>query len=92
MLGRFSKRPDLRSLREDLELLIDEYTPYFKATIERLPPVERKVFVTLADIWAPATAAEVAEKARMTSSQVSALRGRLVRRGAIQVVDVDTGR
>ncbi|HEV3496082.1 MAG TPA: hypothetical protein VHA34_07025, partial [Actinomycetes bacterium] len=48
--------------------------------------------VTLADIWAPATAAEVAEKARMTSSQVSALLGRLVRRGAVRPVEGDKGR
>jgi len=92
LLGRFSTRPDLGSLWDDLELLIDEYTPYFKASIETLPPVERKVFVTLADIWAPATAAEVAEKARMTSSQVSALLGRLVRRGAVRPVEEDRGR
>jgi DNA-binding MarR family transcriptional regulator len=92
LLGRFSTRPDLGSLWDDLELLIDEYTPYFKASIETLPPVERKVFVTLADIWAPANAAEVAEKARMTSSQVSALLGRLVRRGAVRPVEEDKGR
>lgn len=92
VLGRFSQRGDLTSLREDLELLIDEYTPYFKANIEVLPPVERKVFVTLADIWAPATAAEVAEKARMSSSQVSSLLGRLVRRGAVQAVDLGPGK
>jgi hypothetical protein len=92
VLGRFSERGDLSSLRQDLELLIDEYTPYFKANIEVLPATERKVFVTLADIWAPATAAEVAQKARMTSSQVSALLGRLVRRGAVQAVDAGGSR
>lgn len=92
LLGRFSTRPDLGSLWEDLELVIDEYTPYFKASIEVLPPVERKVFVTLADLWAPATAAEIAAKARMTSSQVSALLGRLVRRGAVLPVATETGR
>lgn len=92
VLGRFSQRGDLSSLRQDLELLIDEYTPYFKANIEILPATERKVFVTLADIWAPATAAEVAQKARMTSSQVSALLGRLVRRGAVQPVDAGGSR
>jgi DNA-binding MarR family transcriptional regulator len=86
VLGRFSRHPDLSRLREDLELLIDEYTPYFKANIEALPPVERKVFVTLADIWAPATAAEVAQRVRMTSNQVSALLARLVPRGAVEVV------
>ncbi len=92
VLGRFAAQPDLGSLREDLELLIDEYTPYFKANIEILPAVERKVFVILADIWAPATAAEVAAKARLDSNKVSSLLGRLMRRGAVQVADVDDGR
>lgn len=92
VLGRFSLQPDLHGLRQDLELLIDEYTPFFKANIEALPAVERKVFVTLADIWAPATAAEVAEKARIDTSKVSALLGRLMRRGAVQVVEVERGR
>ena len=92
VLGRFSEHPDLSNLRQDLELLIDDYTPYFKANIEALPPVERKVFVTLADIWAPATAAEVAERTRMSSSKVSALLGRLVGRGAIEIVDQEAGR
>ena len=92
VLGRFSKQPNLGSLRHDLELLIDEYTPFFKANIETLPPVERKVFVTLADIWAPATAAEVAERARMDTNKVSSLLGRLMRRGAVQILDEESGR
>lgn len=92
VLARFSHQSDLRDLRQDLELLIDEYTPYFKAITEVLPPVERKVLVALADIWAPATAAEVAERTRMTSSQVSALLGRLVRRGAVQAVEQVQGK
>ncbi|HEY8201992.1 MAG TPA: tetratricopeptide repeat protein, partial [Actinomycetota bacterium] len=75
-----------------LELLIDGYTPFFKANIEMLPTVERKVFVTLAEIWAPATAAQVADRARMNSSKVSAILGRLVRRGAVAVVDQDQGK
>jgi len=92
VLGRFSRHPDLGGLRRDLELLIDEYTPFFKANIEALPAVERKVFVTLADIWAPATAAEVAQAARLDTSKVSALLGRLVRRGAVEIVDEEPGR
>ncbi len=90
-LARFTTRPDLSELRSGLDGLIDEYTPYFKANIEALPPVERKVFSTLADIWAPATAAEVAGRARLTSSQASAHLARLVRRGAVQVVDGEPG-
>ena len=38
---------------EDLEQLIDEQTPYFKARIEELAPQARKVFHCLADGWKP---------------------------------------
>lgn len=86
ILAGFARDPELRHLRQELEALIDEYTPYFKANIEALPATERKVFVTLADIWAPASAAEVAKRARMSSSQVSSLLQRLARRGAVDVL------
>ena len=92
VLAQFAHRPNVPGLRESLDLLIDEYTPYFKANIEALPALERKVFSTLADIWAPATSAEVAERARMSSNKVSALLNRLVRRGAVQVVGQESGR
>jgi DNA-binding MarR family transcriptional regulator len=92
VLGRSTRHPDLTHLGEDLDLLVDEYTPYFKATIEVLPAAERKVLITLADVWSPATAAEVAERARMTSGMVSALLGRLVRRGAVVVVGSQSGK
>ncbi|HET7487230.1 MAG TPA: tetratricopeptide repeat protein [Acidimicrobiales bacterium] len=87
VLGRFSRHPDLGDLQSALGLLIDGYTPYFKAMAEALPPAERKVFATLADRWVPATAAEVAAHARLTASQVSAQLARLVRRGVVDVVD-----
>ena len=92
VLARFSRNPDLSGLRQDLELLIDEYTPYFKTNIEALPAVERRVLMTLADIWAPATSAEVAEQARLDVSKVSSLLGRLMRRGVVQTYDEDGGR
>lgn len=91
VLGRFSLDTEVHGLRKNLELLIDEFTPIFKANVEMLPPVERKVFVTLADIWAPATAAEVGERARLGTSKVSALLGRLVRRGDVVVIEEERG-
>jgi DNA-binding MarR family transcriptional regulator len=87
ILGVFATRPDLSGLLDDLELLVDEYTPYFKANIEQLPPVERKIFVTLADLWTPSTAAEVGARARMDSSKVSALLGRMAKRGLVTTLD-----
>jgi hypothetical protein len=62
ILGVFATRPDLSGLLDDLELLVDEYTLSFEANIEQLPPVERKIFVTL---WAPSTAAEIGARARI---------------------------
>lgn len=91
ILGRFTGQPDLGGLLDDLERLVDEYTPYFKANIEHLPAVQRKVFVTLADLWSPSTAAEVAVAARMDTSKASALLGRMVRQGLVRVVEVDEG-
>lgn len=92
VLGRFSQHPDLGSLRQDLELSIDEYTPFFQS--QHRGPGGRRAqgLCHLADIWAPATAAEVAAVARLDSSKVSALLGRLVRRGTVEIVEEESGR
>ena len=66
---------------EDLERLIDEQTPYFKARIEELPVQARKVFHCLADEWAPLPARAVAAAANLNSSQASAQLRQLVDRG-----------
>lgn len=66
---------------EDLERLIDEQTPYFKARIEELPVQARKVFHCLADEWAPLPARAVAAAANLSSSQASAQLRQLVDKG-----------
>ena len=66
---------------EDLEQLIDEQTPYFKARIEELPIQARKVFHCLADGWKPMLAKEVAEAAKLSSSHASAQIRQLVEKG-----------
>lgn len=66
---------------EDLERLVDEQTPYFKARIEALPSQARKVFHCLADGWAPMLAKEVARAAGLGSSHASAQLKQLVNRG-----------
>lgn len=66
---------------EDLERLIDEQTPYFKARIEELPVQARKVFHCLAEEWAPLPARAVAAAANLSSSQASAQLRQLVDRG-----------
>ena len=69
---------------EDLERLIDEQTPYFKARIEELPVQARKVFHCLAEAWAPVPARAVAAAANLSSSQASAQLGILVDRGYVR--------
>ena len=73
---------------EDLEQLIDEQTPYFKARIEELAPQARKVFHCLADGWKPMLAKEVADAAKLTSSHASAQIRQLVDRGYAREVNL----
>ena len=76
----------LGSAFEDLEQLIDEQTPYFKARIEELPIQARKVFDCLANGWTPMLAKEVAGAAKLTSSHASAQLKQLVERGYAQEI------
>ena len=71
----------LSSAFEDLERLIDEQTPYFKARIEELPVQARKVFHCLAEGWKPMPAREVAEAAKLNSSHTSAQLRQLMEKG-----------
>ena len=71
----------LGSAFEDLEGLIDEQTPYFKARIEELPIQARKVFHCLAEGWRPMLAKEVAGAAKLSSSHASAQLRQLVEKG-----------
>ena len=71
----------LGSAVDDLERLIDEQTPYFKARIEVLPGQSRKVFHCLSEEWRPLLAKEVADAAGLTSSHASAQLKQLVDRG-----------
>ena len=71
----------LGSAFEDLEQLIDEQTPYFKARIEELPIQALKVFHCLADGWTPMLAKEVAGATKLSSSHASAQLKQLVERG-----------
>ena len=73
---------------EDLERLIDEQTPYFKARIEELPTQARKVFHCLAEGWRPMLAKEVADAAKLNSSHSSAQLRQLMEKGYAREVTV----
>ena len=78
---RFLIESPLGSAVEDLERLIDEQTPYFKARIEDLPGQARKVFHCLSEGWKPLLAKEVAAAANLSSSHASAQLKQLTEKG-----------
>lgn len=86
ILARFGAGRSFRTLLADLLDLVDEHTAYFKSHLESLPPQERRVYLALAELWKPATAREVGERARMATSQCSAQLRRLTGRGVVSHV------
>ena len=54
----------LKQLLADMVGLIDEHTEYFRQCLESLPSGERRVFLALADLWEPAPASVIADRAR----------------------------
>ena len=83
IMARFAAERSFRTLMADLLDLVDEHTPYFKSHLESLPAQERRVYLALALLWKPATAREVADRARMETSKCSAQLRRLVGRGVV---------
>ena len=85
IVARFGANLSFRELMADLLDLVDDHTEYFKSHLDALPAQERKVYVALADLWKPATAREIADRARLGTSQCSAQLARLVDKGAVEV-------
>ena len=85
IVATFSRHRSLRQLLEDLVALIDDHTDYFRNHLEGLAKTERRVYLAVIDLWQPSSAREIAARARMNIRTVSALIGRLVKRGAVLV-------
>lgn len=85
IVARFGASLSLHELMTELLDLVDDHTEYFKSHLDALPAKERRVYVALAGLWKQATAREVAKRARLDTSKCSALLGRLVERGAVEV-------
>lgn len=83
VLSRTVADAPLRTLADDLVQLINDQTPYFKSQIDALSPQAQRVFVVLADLWAPATAQEIAERAGLSVNNVSAVLARLEQDGVV---------
>lgn len=82
-----------RSVRLDLEALLDVCTPVYKARVEAMSAQAQQVFHALALAWDPRTAAELAAAARLELNLSSAILHRLVKEGLVEQVSLpDTRR
>ena len=86
IVALFGTGRSFRELMNNLLDLVDDHTEYFKSHLESLPPLERRVYLSLARLWKPATAREVAGQSRLDINRCSALLARLMERGAVVVV------
>jgi len=68
-------------VRQDLERLIDEFTPYFKAILDALPVQQQRIVDAVALAWEPVEVASIAQVTRLPSNHVSAQLRSLVRSG-----------
>ncbi|MDE3259216.1 MAG: tetratricopeptide repeat protein [Gemmatimonadota bacterium] len=85
IVAEFARHRSLRLLMEELVTLIDEHTEYFRGHLEVLAKTERRVYLSVIDLWQPSSAGEIATRARMDIRTVSTMLGRLVDRGALIV-------
>lgn len=83
IVAEFARHRSLRKLMEELVTLIDEHTEYFRGHLEVLAKTERRVYISVIDLWQPSSAGEIATRARMDVRVVSTMLGRLVERGAV---------
>ena len=85
IVAGFARHRSLRRLMEELVMLIDEHTEYFRGHLEVLGKTERRVYIAVLDLWQLSTPGEIAARARMDVRVVSTMLGRLVDRGALVV-------
>ena len=85
IVAGFGQHKSLRRLMEELVMLIDEHTEYFRGHLEVLGKTERRVYIAVLDLWQRSTAGEIAARARMDVRIVSTMLGRLFERGALVV-------
>ena len=85
IVAGFAQHRSLRQLMENLVSLIDDHTEYFRSHLAGFAKTERRVYLSVIDLWQPSSTGEIATRARMDVRSVSALLGRLVNRGAVIV-------
>ena len=79
----FGANKSFVTLMDELLDLVDDHTDYFKSHLDSLPPRERRVYVAVADLWRPATAREISQRARQDIRLCSSLLNRLLQRGIV---------
>ena len=85
MAAGFAQHRSMSQLMENLVELIDDHTEYFRSHLEGFAKTERRVYLSVIDLWQPSSTGEIAARARMDVRAVSTLLGRLVNRGAVVV-------
>ena len=85
IVAEFARHRSLRLLMEELVTLIDEHTEYFRGHLEVFAKTERRVYISVIDLWQPSSPGEIAARARMDVRTVSTMLGRLVERGVVIV-------
>ncbi len=85
IVAGFARHKSMRRLLEELVLLIDDHTEYFRGHLEALGKTERRVYLAVIDLWQLSTPSEISIRARMDIRKVSTMLGRLVERGAVVV-------
>lgn len=70
-------------LRRDLELLLDELTPLYKAQIDQLSPQQRRICDVLARTWNPLSLAELSSRLRLSGNTITSQLCRLRAQGYI---------
>jgi Tfp pilus assembly protein PilF len=75
-----------RDIRVDLEKLLDEFTPYFKAIVDVLSPQQQRIFDAVALAWNPVEVAHLARQTRLASNKVSSQLRYMIKSGHIAEV------
>ena len=83
ILAGFARRRSMRELLEELVQLVDEHTEYFRGFLEAFAKTERRVYLSVVDLWRPSSVGEIAARARLDIRVVSTMLGRLADRGAV---------
>ncbi|MCB1057460.1 MAG: hypothetical protein KDD11_18325 [Acidobacteria bacterium] len=77
--------------RSDLEGLLDQCTPLYKARLEALPTQQQRIVHSLAVFWHPATASQIADELRLDVNAVSSQLTRLTKEGVVEKVAYEPG-